>query len=88
MPLVAKGLGKLIEECAELSTVAAKKLNYMDIDVHPDGKGSLKERLEDEIADVMAAVNIVTENFDLNQIKIHNRLQEKKILFRQFQDEK
>lgn len=57
--MLHKGLAKLIEECGELQQVAGKMLNYPDTDEHPDGKGSLKQRLMDEIGDVLAACDYV-----------------------------
>jgi NTP pyrophosphatase (non-canonical NTP hydrolase) len=74
------GLGKLIEECGELQQVAGKKLAMMDSDSHWDGS-NLKERLEDEIADVRAACFTVAVNFGLDEERIANRMQYKKSLF-------
>lgn len=59
MTMTANGLAKLIEECGELMQVAGKKLAYFHTDEHPDGQGSLKARLGEEIADVMAACDLV-----------------------------
>lgn len=73
MSMTGNGLVKLLEECAELSEVAAKKLAYYKTDNHPDGKGSLKLRLEQEIADVYAACDLVTANFGLNTRHIELR---------------
>lgn len=71
--MVGSGLVKLIEECGELSQVAAKKLAYFDVDEHPDGAGSMKCRLEEEIADVLAACAFVIEKFYLDQDGIQAR---------------
>ena len=65
MAMANKGLTKLNEELCELGQIAAKKTAYMDTDHHPDGE-SLKERMEDETADVLAAITFVVEKFDLN----------------------
>lgn len=54
--LRANGLAKLLEELGELSQVCAKKLAYYHTDEHPDGAGSLRERMQEEIADVAAAM--------------------------------
>lgn len=82
-----KGLVKLVEECGELTQIAAKKMTQMDSDIHWDGKGSLAARLEDEIADVAAASAIVIENFNLNGNRIKERTQQKFELFKKWMDE-
>ena len=75
------GLVKLVEELGELSQIAAKKMAFMDTDNHPDGDGSMKERLEKEIADVFAAGIFVIERFDLDTTAIDARAQKKHDLF-------
>lgn len=67
------GLTKLIEECGELAQIAAKKSAYMDTDTHPDGAGSLKKRLEDELADVCAAGAFVIQTFGLDSERMKRR---------------
>lgn len=81
MAMNNKGLGKLIEECGELTQAAGKKLAIMDSDDHWDGS-NLKTRLEDEIADVMAASHLVMDKFDLDADRILERRQHKLSLFR------
>lgn len=68
-----KGLAKLAEECGELIQIAAKKMAYFDVDIHPDGEGSMKERLENELADVMASSIFVVQQFELDSRRIHER---------------
>lgn len=68
------GLTKLIEECGELTQIAAKKQAYFDTDEHPDGKGSMKKRLEEEIADVMAACALVVDTLNLDEPAILERI--------------
>lgn len=82
MAMAAGGLAKVMEECGELIQIAAKKIAYPDTDEHPDGKGSMKERLEDEIADVIAATTFITENFNLDEYRIYMRAGVKIRLFR------
>lgn len=60
------GLVKLSEECGELLQVAAKKMAYFGTDDHPDGKGSMLRRMEDEISDVMASCLYVMRKFDMD----------------------
>jgi hypothetical protein len=50
------GLAKVIEETSELGQVLGKLLAYPEGE-HPDGAGPLPERLADELADVLAAVD-------------------------------
>jgi len=82
MPMLKKGLNKLMEECGELVQIASKKAAFIKTDVHPDGEGSMKERLEDEIGDVQAASEFVTENLNLDKERIRKRAERKLALFR------
>lgn len=74
MPMTAKGLAKLIEECGELIQVAGKRLAYYTTEEHPDGGAPLSERLEDEIADVIAACNFVVNVQHLDAERIGHRV--------------
>jgi len=78
------GLTKLIEECGELITECAKKAAYPNTDEHPDGKGSMKKRMEDEIADVKAAIAFVEGQFGLDADAIWVRASKKLALYRQW----
>lgn len=82
------GLVKLVEECGELTQIAAKKMTRMDSDEHWDGNGTISERLENEIADVMAAAEIVIKNFGLDRNKIIDRSNKKFLLFTEWMNEK
>jgi NTP pyrophosphatase (non-canonical NTP hydrolase) len=81
------GLTKLIEECGELVQIAAKKQAYFDTDTHPDGKGSMKRRLEEEMADVMAACVFVAEKFGLDDKFLETRMQKKLALFKSWDND-
>lgn len=81
MPMALNGLPKLCEELGELQQVCGKKLAYYHTDIHPDGKGSLKARMEEEMADVLAATAFVSERFMLDQDAINKRAAEKLALF-------
>ena len=81
MTMAAKGLAKLIEECGELVAVAGKRLAYYTTDDHPDGGPSLVTRLEDEIADVCAAIALVISMNDLSEERIQSRAERKTLLF-------
>ena len=84
MTMSNKGLTKLIEECGELSQIAAKKIAYPDTDVHPDGGGSLIGRLEDEVADVMASIAFVAEKFGLDEARMFARGDAKRKLYQEW----
>lgn len=64
-----KGRTKLTEECGELITILAKIDAFGSMGEHWDGKGSLKTRLEEEIADVMAACTFAMM---INDLWVHN----------------
>lgn len=81
MPMTNKGLTKLCEELGELTQIAAKKISYMDTDEHPDGKGSMRERLAEEMGDVLAAVKFVAYKLEISEAKIGERAQKKFELF-------
>lgn len=85
MTMTAAGVAKLIEECGELTQILGKKLAYWHTDEHPDGKGSLTERIEQEIADVRAAAYFVTQQLDLDQARINKRMHEKIALFQHWE---
>lgn len=81
MTMAAKGIAKLIEECGELQQILGKKLAYYTTDEHPDGKGSLNKRIEDELADVQAAIDLVVVNLNLDAKRVQQRRQKKYFQF-------
>lgn len=50
-----RGIGKLVEECGEVLQLLGKAVAFPTGD-HPDGKGSVRERLPGELADLKAAI--------------------------------
>lgn len=78
------GLAKLIEECGELLQVAGKRLAYYKTEEHPDGGPPLSQRLEEEIADVMAACLFVSEVHGLDLKRIADRTAVKTELFKRW----
>jgi NTP pyrophosphatase (non-canonical NTP hydrolase) len=86
MAMHSKGLTKLIEECSELIQVAAKKSAYIN-GPHPDGGGSLDMRMEDEMGDVLAAIEFVTKKFNLSEHDINARCQIKLNTYRNWDKE-
>lgn len=87
MTMSHNGLTKLTEECGELTQIAMKKIAFADTDVHPDGKGSMKLRLEEEIADVRAASQFVIDNFDLDEEFIKERAEQKLSMFAEWHNQ-
>ncbi len=84
MAMKSKGLVKLVEECGELTQVAAKRIAYPR-GKHPDEyrEKALNERIEDEMGDVMAAIRFTAGKLGLDWTKImrrstkkHHRFQE------------
>lgn len=65
------GLAKLCEEMEELGQVAGKLLAY------PDGGDNLMRRLEDEMADTIAACYFVAAAYGLDNARIHQRTMRK-----------
>lgn len=81
MPMAAKGLAKLAEELGELQQVVGKKLAYYHTDVHPDGGPPLSERMQDEMGDVMAAIDFVVTEWGLDDAAVEVRRNAKFALF-------
>jgi len=80
------GLAKLTEECGELQQIIGKLLNYPDQEFHPDSASyaepkTMQRRLEEEIADVMAACTFVKDKHHLSNQFIIERMQRKLDLY-------
>ena len=84
MTMTANGLAKLLEELGELAQVTAKKLAYFHTDEHPDGAGSLKDRMEQEMGDVAGAMAFVQQQFGLSGPAIEVRACLKLALFQKW----
>jgi NTP pyrophosphatase (non-canonical NTP hydrolase) len=77
------GLAKLMEECGEVIQAGAKIIAVNGADVHWQNDLSLTGQLEDEIADVAAAIAFITEtNPGFNIGRINARAARKISLFR------
>ncbi len=87
MPMTMRGLAKLVEECGELSQIAAKKMACMDSDEHWDGAGSIARRMEDELADVAAIGTFIVQKFSLSGERIKVRSALKLALFQQWDND-
>lgn len=82
MPMDKRGLTKLAEECGELTQAAMKKSAFID-KAHPDKKGNLNKRIEEEMADVLAAIAFVQSTLKLNKKAIQKR---KKMKLKRFKE--
>ena len=71
------GLSKLTEEMAETQVEIGKIIGAQTLDDHWDQKGKLKTRLEEEIADTMAAQAFVIAKNRLSMKRIEKRSKEK-----------
>lgn len=87
------GLVKLSEEGGEVIQVAQKLIAYPELQPrvneqarHPDGS-RLRLRLEDELGDLLAAIEFVTEKLDLDTGRINSHHQQKLDRFRQWDEE-
>lgn len=74
------GLLKLAEESGEVTQTVGKLLAYPRGD-HPDGGPSLVERIQNEIADVLAAADFVIYANGLDNTVIHARYARKLAIF-------
>ena len=83
MAMSNKGISKLVEEMGELHQVLGKFLAY-PTGVHPDGKGDLLERFEEESADVMASIIFVQGKLGVDSAKVHSRSVRKLNLYREW----
>lgn len=84
------GLVKLTEECGEALQVVGKMLQYPELqhsmNQHPDGT-VLRERLEEELGDLTAAVTFVVCKLGLDIERIAKRGDDKLVLFAQWDRE-
>lgn len=80
---VLPGLSKLAEEAGEVVQVVGKIMGAGGLVMHWDGS-DLAERLEDEMADLWAALVFVRDTNNLNSERISLRVVEKLRLFSQW----
>ena len=80
MTMTAAGVAKLIEECGELQQVLGKRLAYWDRDDHWDGS-NLRDRMIEEMGDVLAAITFVAKENGLDWAAIQRRCIAKQALY-------
>lgn len=72
-----KHLGKLAEECGELSSAISRCIIQGVYEKEPETKKQNKQWLTEEIADVFANINLVISHFDLDEEFITKRAKDK-----------
>jgi NTP pyrophosphatase (non-canonical NTP hydrolase) len=80
------GISKLIEECGEVVQVCGKLIAIHGETSHWDGT-NLRERLEDELGDLLAAHAFVVKMNGLDGTRIRVRNAMKQELFRRWHEE-
>jgi NTP pyrophosphatase (non-canonical NTP hydrolase) len=75
------GISKLVEEAGEVMQVCGKLIGTGGKLEHWDNGPNLKDRLEDELADLLAAIDFVSKINHLDQEKINDRVFAKYQLF-------
>lgn len=76
-PVDLKHLGKLAEEVNELGSAIARCIIQGIDEVEPVTLKSNRQWLEDEIADVLAGIELATQRFNLNWMSIDTRKERK-----------
>jgi NTP pyrophosphatase (non-canonical NTP hydrolase) len=79
-----KHLGKLGEECGELSSAIARCIIQGIDEAEPVTGKVNREWLEDEIADVLANIRLVSERFKLDESRMARRADRKQQHLRQW----
>jgi NTP pyrophosphatase (non-canonical NTP hydrolase) len=88
MTMSNNGMAKLVEECGELLQVVGKVLAY-GLGDHPDDNPKLlKQRLEEESADVLAAISFVMDTHDMSQDVVTSRSEVKYDRFTEWHNDK
>lgn len=80
------GLSKLIEECGEVIQVAGKIIGTGGEPKHWDGS-DLRDRLIEEVADLTAAIEFVTQACVFDWDEINDRAGAKRLLFERWHRE-
>ena len=81
MVMALNGIAKYVEELGESLQALGKFLAFPE-GPHPDGKGEMRSRVEDEFGDVAAAMDLVIETHAFDRERIAARASEKLALFR------
>lgn len=77
-----KYLGKLAEECGELNQAIGRCIIQGIDGAEPDSRKVNRTWLQEEIADVLANIKLVTDHFELDSDAIEERAETKKARLR------
>lgn len=80
------GLSKLVEEAGEVLQVAGKLIGTGGAENHWDGT-NLRDRMHEEIGDLLAACQFVSDHNGLDATRIFARMQEKLALYEKWHRE-
>lgn len=83
-PVALKTLGKLAEELGECIAAVSRCVIQGIDECDPETGVPNREWLEDEIADILAGLNLTVDLFDLNRARIGHRSGEKQIRLREW----
>lgn len=75
------GISKLVEECGETLQIAGKLMGTGGEAHHWDGEGDLRDRLQNELADLGAAIWFVAAHCGLDQAALVERMKRKRERF-------
>lgn len=81
-----KHLGKLNEELGEAISAVSRCIIQGVDEEHPITGKSNREWLEDELADVLAGINLVSLRFELNEDRMNERAAKKMAHLKQWHD--
>lgn len=62
-----RGIGKFVEEMGEVQQILGKLIPF------PDGAGNLRDRLSDELGDLLAAIEYFIDTNNFPRKPIHDR---------------
>jgi NTP pyrophosphatase (non-canonical NTP hydrolase) len=82
-----KFIGKLGEEVNELGTAIFRCVIQGIDECHPVIKKVNRDWLQDEVADVLANIELVIEHLRLDKSAIYNRIQRKKAHLREWHEQ-
>ena len=81
-----KNIGKLGEEICEAGAAIFRCIIQGVDESHPVTEKPNKEWLEDELADVMAGINLVTAHFGLDEDRMNERMNAKMLHLKKWHD--
>lgn len=85
-PVALKHLGKLAEELAEAGAVVARCIIQGIGEEHPETGEPNIEWLENELADVIANINLVVLHFELDEGRMNERSAKKIVHLKKWHD--